>query len=992
MVKVKEQDLLDKGLTQADIQEFKDTWSFSDTATAKIKETIQPTTTPSVTPIMETPAPVQPTQTPVPTTETPKQVEEVKTEVTQPVKLPEFQQQINEQLDSWKTIEEVRDTIKTSWKLDQAQFNEVDKYLVQKADEKLKKQEQIKSMDNVDSLFTAVKSWTIIPEDLKTSNNYIEAKKRFDTYNMYSSMTDAQLSASIWNGNILPGTKVYEDLIKDPIQKARIEKIQKYNIITWKTPKTEDVFTNKSNEIINNTDVIIWDSKITLKQALDDGYISENELNSMTNNSQIITKAKEVEELKNEYDTKLRDYKNLAKTIEKELKGTWATQTDIATAVAMAQEKLLPWLQELESRTNNALWTLTQMKADSAQLFATNLSLYNQQLVRQQQLQDTQSARDFEKQQTADQRKFQKEMTQEERAYNQAQADKELQQKYDFTYWDINSQDPRVRNIAITNWVDELMDTYAKQWFVFQKSKADMIDEVNQAVSQGQTLWQALTTISQRVQSSNRYKELTKPKVTESWAKLSDWSLYNQTTWEIKSIENIGDTWWLWDLRSMASQFPWQAWAKNNNPAWITWNANFDAWKWTAALLKEAWINYTKGTSRPASEWGSYVSFDTIEDGLKAQRIIMTQTYGNSTVEQMLGKWVWTWEALNYAKQVAWNAWIDLKTKVSDLSEQEVSQLQLSKIKKESPWLFKILTETQADIWPIDSWSWAPISYARRIKGMVPATLMNSEVELKQLNETIWELYKQWVSAEDAVLTYLWVDFKPEVKNLWIALIDKVRGLELDPSYYSSMTDLLNKWDINQAVRKTENLAVKEAQKLNPDLKFSEWWTTFSVKQANNLLDLVNKYESKFGTITWKWENLTKWFFGDEEAQKLATQITQAISKMRNDLVGANITWWEQWAIEALIPRLDESAETAKVKIKNLKTAPLMQYNQARVSVWLPELDEKSLLDINTRINLYKWTPTQTKTKTPTQTQTTWTMSTAQPQKINELREKYFKW
>jgi len=26
----------------------------------------------------------------------------------------------------------------------------------------------------------------------------------------------------------------------------------------------------------------------------------------------------------------------------------------------------------------------------------------------------------------------------------------------------------------------------------------------------------------------------------------------------------------------MASQFPNQAWAKNNNPAGITWNANFD--------------------------------------------------------------------------------------------------------------------------------------------------------------------------------------------------------------------------------------------------------------------------------------------------------------------------------------------------------------------------------------------------------------------------------
>jgi hypothetical protein len=61
---------------------------------------------------------------------------------------------------------------------------------------------------------------------------------------------------------------------------------------------------------------------MTLKQALEDGFIDQNEMNAMTNNSEIITKAKEVETLKNEYDEKLRQYKNLEKTIKDELKGT----------------------------------------------------------------------------------------------------------------------------------------------------------------------------------------------------------------------------------------------------------------------------------------------------------------------------------------------------------------------------------------------------------------------------------------------------------------------------------------------------------------------------------------------------------------------------------------------------------------------------------------------------------------------------------------------
>ena len=92
----------------------------------------------------------------------------------------------------------------------------------------------------------------------------------------------------------------------------------------------------------------------------------------------------------------------------------------------------------------------------------------------------------------------------------------------------------------------------------------------------------------------------------------------------------------------MASQFPNQAWAKNNNPAGITWNANFENMTpgSTADKLRQAGIKFSKGTDRPASEGGNYVTFPTIEDGLAAQRIIMTETYGNSTVGQMLSSWV----------------------------------------------------------------------------------------------------------------------------------------------------------------------------------------------------------------------------------------------------------------------------------------------------------------------------------------------------------------
>jgi hypothetical protein len=472
---------------------------------------------------------------------------------------------------------------------------------------------------------------------------------------------------------------------------------------------------------------------------------------------------------------------------------------------------------------------------------------------------------------------------------------------------------------------------------------------------------------------------------TQDWNKLTDTQLYNQKTWEIKDITSTEQQINNWNLTEVVNNIKTDSnvWKWTNNPWNIMWDT--EAQKEMARKMWAIWFYDSKN-------WRTYAVFDSMEawnnamlQDLQTKLNWWSSWASKNTTLLDFASW-WTnwpkWEknynaTNNFIAQLR-NDWIvaNQNTKIWDIPVESLwnaikyNEWTLFEWWVDYSWL-KENIKTQ-DNWPIDSWSWAPIAYARRIKSMVPATLMNSEVELKQLNETIWELYKNGVSAEDAVLTYLWVEFNPDIKDLWINLVDKVRWLNLDPSYYSSLTDLLNKWKIDQAIIKTENIAIQEAQKLNPDLTFSEWWTTFAIKQANNLLDLVNKYESKFWTISWKWENLTKWFFGDKEAQQLATSITQAISKMRNDLVWSNITGWEQWAISELIPKLDESAETAKVKINNLKNTPLLQYNQARESVWLPILNESTLLDINKRKQLYEsWEQLQTQTPKSTETNTT---------------------
>jgi len=87
----------------------------------------------------------------------------------------------------------------------------------------------------------------------------------------------------------------------------------------------------------------------------------------------------------------------------------------------------------------------------------------------------------------------------------------------------------------------------------------------------------------------------------------------------------------------------------------------------------------------------------------------------------MLGKWVGTGEALNYAKQVAGNAGVPLNVKVNQLNDQQIQQLQMAKIQKESPWLAKLLWQTNLS--PLaqsaissKTISWTPTSQSKVIE------------------------------------------------------------------------------------------------------------------------------------------------------------------------------------------------------------------------------------------------------------------------------------
>jgi len=438
-------------------------------------------------------------------------------------------------------------------------------------------------------------------------------------------------------------------------------------------------------------------------------------------------------------------------------------------------------------------------------------------------------------------------------------------------------------------------------------------------------------------------------------AQLETWTMQ---PWSVNTI----------DRNQAISQYGSSAAVRNFNP----WNIMDTGFGWQ----KVPWERFTRFDT-PAQWFNALVS--------KIQNI---QNWGsivyspNMTITQYISKYAPASDNNNvsaYANFIANKLWVSVNTTIWQLDPVKLASahaqhedwnsyrmlLDLGIINKDwTAW-----TPKSTDQWPV--WgSGAPIAYERRIKNMVPATLMNSEIELKQLNDTIKALSDAGVSPEDAVLTYLGVSVdKPEDKDFAWKLITVAKWLDNPtPSFYSNISDFINKGDKLGAVMKLEREAVAQAQKNNPDLKFSDAWSSFIVKQAKNIQDLMTSYENQFWPVKGTWNDATKWIFWNKEAQTLATKITQAISKARNDLVGSNITQWEKDAIKDLIPALSETADTAKIKVQNLIDTPLLQYNEARKSVWLPELDIDTLINRDKRINLYWWQQMQS-------TSTQWSLS-----------------
>jgi len=305
-----------------------------------------------------------------------------------------------------------------------------------------------------------------------STNEYKKAKSRIDNINQFKTFTDTDFASSIKNGTIALGSKTYNDLISIPEVKAKIDKALALNRINKEDIKTDNVVNSALNNIVADT---------AIGKAFADGYITADEMNSLTTTPDIQAKQKDVETKKNDYDTLKAEYDNIDTAVDQELKWSGATSSYAAALKAERKQNIYKDLVVKMNVYNNAVGTLADMKTEAANLMSTNLGLYKdaQELEKQKQLEQFRSDLSIKQKQ----KEFEQELSQQAKI----------------------ASDP-------TTATNQLLKQYADLGILPQRSSQAIIADIQNQVASWRSLWDALSDLNKAFQSKTEYQNAMKKK------------------------------------------------------------------------------------------------------------------------------------------------------------------------------------------------------------------------------------------------------------------------------------------------------------------------------------------------------------------------------------------------------------------------------------------------------------------------------------------------
>lgn len=215
----------------------------------------------------------------------------------------------------------------------------------------------------------------------------------------------------------------------------------------------------------------------TVANALADNFISKDEYDQLTNNAEVSAQGKLVEEKKTKYETIKAQYDNVETEVDSEFTGKEVTDSFKAKIVADRRKGMYKDYQIASLEYQNSLGTYTNLKADATALLGQNMELYKEEQSRQAEI-------------AKEQRTMQNSL-----ALSQMQFEQGLAQQAQL------ASDP----ISGTN---AIIDTFEKMGIYADRSRQEIIADVQNKVASGMSLGQALSELQAAFKSKPEYQAI----------------------------------------------------------------------------------------------------------------------------------------------------------------------------------------------------------------------------------------------------------------------------------------------------------------------------------------------------------------------------------------------------------------------------------------------------------------------------------------------------
>lgn len=495
----------------------------------------------------------------------------------------------------------------------------------------------------------------------------------------------------------------------------------------------------------------------------------------------------------------------------------------------------------------------------------------------------------------------------------------------------------------------DMLNNYAPwTWYTFQNEIKSLLD---QWYTPNEAVWM--------IAKSQAFQQATVTQNTWTWHSAGNGFLYNDN-WDIKQIEWFNGT----------------AWTVDNY-----WNPTY-LWEWSQNYFSSAveWLQSFANEHTIGSHWGQCWAFvndylqslglsrvftDPITDktwAINTQKWYIPQVWDVAVMDSPSAPQYWHVAIVTGVEQ-DWKGNYKITTLESNKKWEEsvfTRTFTPSTAKNNSNYVYWYYhPEVQGNV--NTAWDWAisddwvtPISYRQRIYNLVPTSLKNSDTELKNLYATAKTLYQKWYTADEAALTFYWLDIKKDktwlMNNLlWIA---RSSWSDLPDSFYWNLWQYLESWNAEQAIKLVENTVLwKEWAALEKN-----WISLVSkIKNVQEKLEEAKKY---VWPINWTFTQYINKLKSNKKYQSLATAITNAYADVQKELMWSNLTEWEKSRYAPMFPEMSDKYDNIATKLQATIDNVLANVNWTRQYYSLPGLDTKTLLSNKERIWLYNWTYT----------------------------------